>query len=95
LGVHQDFAEFLWRYEGGLRSESSFLTHSLSLRSKQRSKTVTIFNLAKHFSALGKVVAVVGYYHMRVKGMAAYFAVSVLIVTGVRIVFVHGFDLSH
>ena len=45
-------------------------------------------------SALGKVVDVVGYYHMRVKGMTAYFAVSVLIVTGVG-VFVHGFDLSH
>jgi hypothetical protein len=28
-------------------------------------------------------------------GMAAYFAVSVLVVTGVRIVFVRGFDLSH
>jgi hypothetical protein len=57
-------------------------------------QTVKVFNLTTHFSALGEVVAVVGYYHTRVKGMAAYFAVSVLIVTGVRIVFV-GFDLSH
>jgi hypothetical protein len=58
-------------------------------------KTVAIWNLTTHFSAFGKVVAVVGYYDMRVKGMTAYFAVSVLIVTGVAVVFVHGFDLSH
>jgi hypothetical protein len=32
---------------------------------------------------------------IRVKGMTAYFAVSVLIVTGLGVVFGHGLDLSH
>lgn len=61
----------------------------------QRVKTVTIWNLTTHFSALSKIVAVVRYYHMRVKGMAACFAVPVLIITGCGVLFVHGFDLSH
>jgi hypothetical protein len=48
-----------------------------------------------HFSTLGKVVDVVGHYNVRVKRVTAYFAVSLLIITGVGIAFVHGFDLSH
>jgi hypothetical protein len=55
-----------------------------------RSKTITIFNPTAHFSSLGKVVPIAGDYQMRVKGVAAYFAVSVLVVTGARIVLVHG-----
>lgn len=56
----------------------------------ERTKTVTICNLTPQFSAFGEVIAVVGYYQMRGKGMTAYSAVSVFIVTGARVVFVHG-----
>jgi len=58
-------------------------------------KTITTFNRTTHFSALGKVVDVVGYYHMRVKGMTAHFAGPLLIIKGVGVVSAHGFDLSH
>ena len=56
----------------------------------ERSQASTIGNLTAYFSTLSKVISVVGYYHMRSKGMTAYFAVSVFIVTSARVVFVHG-----
>ena len=52
-------------------------------------KTVTTFNWTTHFSALRKVVDVVGDDHVRVKRVTAYLALFALIVTGVGVVIVH------
>ena len=56
----------------------------------ERSQAVAICKLTAYFSALGKVLSVDGYHHMRGKGMTAYFAVSVFVVTGVGAAVVHG-----
>ena len=52
--------------------------------------TVTIRNLTTHLSTLSKIAAIVSYYQMWIKRMTTCFAVSVLIVTGVRVVVIHG-----
>jgi hypothetical protein len=58
-------------------------------------KTVALWNLTTHFSALSKVVAVVRDYHVRVKWMATHLAITVLIVARCGILLGHTLDLSH